>query len=297
MTLYAGVDGGQSSTVAVVGEVGGAILGRGVAGPADEVGCDAASTRMKDALETALARALGDAHLPRTTHLEAVVAGISGFGGAPIGISPAFNATRMQLLHDAPIAHAGAFAGGAGVLVIAGTGSVVYGVGEDGRIEMAGGLGYAFGDEGSAFGIARAALARADGDAPMRERMREAFGFDVVLDLVRAFYAGAITRERIAAFTETLLASPDDGVDRIVDAQLSLLAVQIERVRTSLGENVPVAATGGLTRSAYYMKRLRRLENLADPIAEPVIGALRMAILQAPLRDALRAPQDDTALG
>ncbi len=207
------------------------------------------------------ARALDEAHLPRTTHFEAVVAGISGFGGAPIGISPAFNATRVQLLHDAPIAHAGAFAGGAGVLVIAGTGSVVYGVGEDGRIEMAGGLGYAFGDEGSAFGIARAALARADGDTPMRERMREAFGFDVVLDLVRAFYAGAITRERIAAFTETLLASPDDGVDCIVDAQL------------------------------------RRLENLADPIAEPVIGALRMAILQAPLRDALRAPQDDTALG
>ena len=36
--LFAGIDGGQSSTVAVVADDAGRILGRGAAGPADEIG-------------------------------------------------------------------------------------------------------------------------------------------------------------------------------------------------------------------------------------------------------------------
>ena len=53
MTLYAGIDAGQSGTVAVIGDESGRILGRGRAGAADEIGQDAQSTRLRDALRAA----------------------------------------------------------------------------------------------------------------------------------------------------------------------------------------------------------------------------------------------------
>jgi N-acetylglucosamine kinase-like BadF-type ATPase len=277
VTLFGGIDGGQSSTTAVVGDADGRVLGRGSAGPADEVGCDARSTRLKDALEGALAAALDDAGLPRDTRFEAIVAGVSGYAGASVGIAPGFNAARVRLMHDAPIAHVGALGGGPGVIVIAGTGSVVYGVGADGRAVTVGGLGYVFGDEGSAFGIARRAIREADENGALRRRAAAFFGEASALDVARAVYAGRISRDRVAAFAAELLAVPDADVERLVDAEVAALARQIARAKAMVAASGPVAATGGMTRDAYYMKRLGRLVDLVAPLDEPAIGALSMA--------------------
>jgi len=78
VTLYAGIDGGQSSTVAVVGD-GARTLGRGVGPPADLVGESRDSRRQVRALEGALGDALSHAGLARDTLVAALVAGISGF--------------------------------------------------------------------------------------------------------------------------------------------------------------------------------------------------------------------------
>ncbi len=277
MTLFGGIDGGQSSTTAVVGDADGRVLGRGSAGPADEVGCDARSTRLKDALEGALAAALDDAGLPRDTRFEAIVAGVSGYAGASVGIAPGFNAARVRLMHDAPIAHVGALGGGPGVIVIAGTGSVVYGVGAAGRAVTVGGLGYVFGDEGSAFGIARRAIREADENGALRRRAAAFFGEASALDVARAVYAGRISRDRVAAFAAELLAVPDADVERLVDAEVAALARQIARAKAMVAASGPVAATGGMTRDAYYMKRLGRLVDLVAPLDDPAIGALSMA--------------------
>ncbi len=277
MKLYAGIDGGQTSTTAVVGDADGNVLGRGVAGPADEVGCDATSTRLKDALEGAVAAALDDAKLPGDARFEAVVAGVSGYGASPLGVAPAFEATVVRLMHDAPIAHAGAFGGGAGVVAIVGTGSIVYGVGTDGRAVTVGGLGYVFGDEGSAFGIARRAIREADSNGALRRAARAFFGLESALDVVRAVYAGRISRDRVAAFAEHLLAVPDADVGRIVDEEVGALAKQIARARAMVGANAASVAIGGMTRSAYYMERLGRLVDLVPAKGEPVIGALMLA--------------------
>jgi glucosamine kinase len=276
VNIYAGIDGGQSSTTAVVGDADGRLLGRGTAGPADEVGCDATSTRLKDALEGALAAALVDAGLPRDARFEAVVAGVSGYARAAVGVAPAFNAATVRLTHDAPIAHAGAFGGKPGVIVIAGTGSVVYGVASDGRAVTVGGLGHVFGDEGSAFGIARRAIREADGNGALRRRIAAFFGIGSALDLARAMYAGRISRDRVASFAMELLAARDGTIDRIVDDEVGALAQQIARAKAEVGVTT-VAAIGGMTRNEYYMERLGRLIDLVAPLAEPAIGALTLA--------------------
>jgi len=61
------IDGGQSGTAAVVATERGNVLGRGDAGPADEVGESPASTRLREAVEASLGAALAAANLPHDT--------------------------------------------------------------------------------------------------------------------------------------------------------------------------------------------------------------------------------------
>ena len=68
-------------------------------------------------------------------------------------------ARRVTVLSDAEAAHLGALGGRPGLLVLAGTGSIVLGRGARGCWVRAGGLGPLFGDAGSAFALGRDWLA------------------------------------------------------------------------------------------------------------------------------------------
>jgi N-acetylglucosamine kinase-like BadF-type ATPase len=68
-------------------------------------------------------------------------------------------ARRVTVISDAEAAHLGALGGRPGLLVLAGTGSIVLARGARGRWVRAGGLGPLFGDAGSAFALSRDWLA------------------------------------------------------------------------------------------------------------------------------------------
>ncbi|MBV8066639.1 MAG: hypothetical protein JO113_01580 [Candidatus Eremiobacteraeota bacterium] len=286
MRLVAGIDGGQSSTVAVIGNERGSILGRGAAGPADEIGAGKESTRLHDALHGALDLALRDAGLSPESRFDAIVAGISGYDGRVYGQAPALASDRVVLLHDTPIAHAGALGGRSGVVVIAGTGSVVYGRNDDGWSCTLGGWGFLFGDEGSAFAIARDALAtlmraQDEGDAPLARETRAAcefFGVPSLRRLVHAFYKREISRDSLALFAseamrfESLRSLADRGAER-----LALLA----RAAIAAGACRRVAFVGGVFSDERFAQRVRAgiLRDVPDAEIvesryEPVYGAL-----------------------
>jgi len=288
-TLVAGIDGGQSSTVALIADERGQILSRGTSGPADEIGADSNSTRLRDALREALADACRRAGFPVESDFAAIVVGVSGYEGRVYGAMPKMPTQRFILMHDAPVAHAGALGGRPGVVVIAGTGSVVYARDENGLSQTLGGWGFLFGDEGSAFSIARDALAlvmaaQDDGDGSLREEMRAACDFfakDSLHHVARAFYAGELTRERLAAFTPAAIRFArfrkiaEEGADR--------LAALAHRVLAAMKE--PRAAlAGGLFADAGFYERVRGGILAAIPGAEvgrakyePAAGALLLA--------------------
>lgn len=287
MTLVAGIDGGQSATVAVIGDGAGRILGRGSAGPADEVGESASSTRLRDALAHALHAARSAAGLPEATRYAAIVAGISGYDETLRGRAPDLPADRVELLHDAPIAHAGALGGAPGVVVIAGTGSVVYAAGGE-HPQTRGGWGFVFGDEGSAFGVVREGLAelmrREDADGPAGEEVREATAFFALPSLraiTQAFYAGELSRARLAAFAPVALQLPvfqataQRGADRLIGL-----------VKAALKSGAPpvVACAGGMFAddgfARYFVRELAREVPQAVPARsryDPATGALLLA--------------------
>ena len=258
MTYYAGIDAGQSGTVAAIGDET-RVLGRGMAGPADEIGQGLDSTRLHDALLAAYREAASAAKLPADARCAKIVAGVSGYEGRVYGRSPELPTDELVLMHDAVIAHAGALAGDPGAIVIAGTGTVAYGTGARGQSATVGGWGYLFGDEGGAFWLARRAVTDAirAGDRGEEDSLGAAalhyFEKPTLHALVRAFYAGEITRAQFASFSEVVLDEArrgDKNAERYVRegaralAELALLT--LKRIDLPKG---PVAFLGGLTKN------------------------------------------------
>jgi N-acetylglucosamine kinase-like BadF-type ATPase len=287
--LVAGIDGGQTSTVAVIADESGRILGRGVAGPADEIGARSDSTRLRDALGEALADACRAAGISNDANFTAIVAGISGYDGQVYGRPPDLPSGRVVLVHDTPIAHAGALGANAGIVAIAGTGSVVYGRSDDGRSWTLGGWGYLFGDEGSAFGIARDALAmlmRAhdDADRTLGEETRAACEFFETASLRRlahAFYKGGISRDHLAAFARIAMRFP--AFAPVVERGAQRLA-RLIAAAAAAGAPERVAFVGGVFTDHTFRARvsdgvLRALPKAAIVEAryEPAAGAVLLA--------------------
>jgi len=289
VSLFAGIDGGQSSTIAVIGDEHGRILGRGRAGPADEIGQSSESTRLRDALRGALEDARHNAGLAPSIHFDAIVAGISGYEGRVSGRRPELPSACVKLVHDTPIAHAGALGGRAGVVVIAGTGSVVYGSDGAGWSCTLGGWGFVFGDEGSAFAIVRDALtilmqAQDEDERSLETQTRavcDYFGTSSLRRLAHAFYKGEVTRERLAAFAPAALrfdafrSAANRGADRLA----ALTAAAIDA-----GAPARVAFVGGVFNDAGMRERVRNgiLWRFPDAVIvdsryEPACGALLLA--------------------
>jgi N-acetylglucosamine kinase-like BadF-type ATPase len=289
--LYAGIDGGQSSTRAVVGTADGQILGRGAAGGADEVGADEHSTRLRDALGGALAAAIGDAGLPNDTAFDTIVAGVSGYSGACVGRSPELNARETVLLHDAPIALAGAFEDEGGIVVIAGTGTVVYAAYADSaQAKTYGGWGYLFGDEGSAFWLVREALSQMmrheDDGRPLDAEsaaIRSYFGIDSLREIVAATHAGRLLRDRLASYAPKILQYP--AFDHLARRGSQRLA-ELVGAAVRGGAEPRVALIGGMFANAAYRERISSaIERLAVRVVPakrtPAEGALQLAIRTA----------------
>jgi N-acetylglucosamine kinase-like BadF-type ATPase len=295
--LFAGIDGGQSSTVAVVLDEHGTVLGRGTAGPSDHVGEPATTTRAADACESALASALMAARAPGDATLGGVVIGLSGYDGNWHGRQPDFGGAPVRYKHDAVIALAGAIRDRPAAVVIAGTGSAAYGESANRDPIRAGGFGYLFGDEGSSFAIARAALAaamRLTDRGVLTDLGSAALAFFDCPDLralSRGVSLGQIGRPQLASFSRVVfdaarLGDPEAAgiLDDAAAALAGLAQLVVEQLGNADTRAVPVAFVGGAMDNAELrIAAGRRLES-ATPLArvvapahEPAVGAAFLA--------------------
>lgn len=297
MSLFAGIDGGQTATLAVIGNDSD-VLGRGSGPPADLVGEPRDSKRQSNALEAALAAALAAAGLEPGARFATIVAGISGFDAEISGMPDlAARTGRLQVFHDTEIAHAGALGGAAGIVVVAGTGSVALGNDDlaPARFVRAGGWGHYFGDEGSALWIARSALRRAMLRADRCERSQlEAsalafYGARSLRVIQHAFAHGDIDRPSLAAFASEVIARAAHGdadADEVCAAathHLADLAVTLDYRLAPVSVRL-VSYAGGLFANPSFLLRFGETlqaalphANLLRPALEPALGALARA--------------------
>jgi N-acetylglucosamine kinase-like BadF-type ATPase len=184
---------------------------------------------------------------------------------------------------DADTAQAGAFLGGPGVVVIAGTGSMAFGRNGE-RRARAGGHGFLLGDEGSAYWIGRAAARaalrwedRLGGSERIHRMVRAATGTDLEA-LVRDVTSHPAERSRLTALAPALtaLAAEDPEAARITRQAAEHLAALAQSVRDRLGP-VPVAGAGRVFGAGLIWDRFAELTGAARPLADAAVGAALLA--------------------
>jgi N-acetylglucosamine kinase-like BadF-type ATPase len=308
MRYFLGVDGGQSSTTALIGDETGRILGTGRAGPCNHVGTGEGRARFVSAIGGSIAAARAEARIG-DIGFEAACFGLSGGPEQQaIILAELISAARISVTNDAMIALVGACGGEPGVVAIAGTGSIAFGRNAAGKTARVGGWGYIFGDEGGGFDIARqalrAALRQEEGWGPetsLTARLIEATNARDVNEAMHLFYTADYPRDRVARFAVLVdqAAEAGDAVAlRILETAAGELADVAGAVRAQLfqpGEHARVSYVGGVFRSRALLDRFRRLVErepgnlVAPPLYGPDAGALIEAYRIAGLAPRLAA--------
>jgi glucosamine kinase len=211
-------------------------------------------------------------------------------------------ADEVQVVTDADIALADAFgAEGAGILLVAGTGSVAYGRGPAGAFRRCGGWGPDVGDEGSGAWIGRRALSVVTSSADEREpetrlmgALMTALELETIEDIIP--WAAKATPKDLAAIAghvTTLAADRDLRANSICTLAAEELVVHIRTLARQLFVDeraaFPVALAGGLMTRGSFMRRLveHRIKT-AVPGAQlhgeeviPARGAVKLALAHA----------------
>ena len=297
MAFFLGVDGGQSSTTAMIGDESGRVVGEGSGGPCNHVGAAEGRGKLMRAVTESVGHACDQAGLDfATVRFEAACFGMSGGPDDKAAIlGEILRTERLEVTDDAAIALAGATAGQPGIITIAGTGSIAFGRNTEGRTARAGGWGYLFGDEGGGFDIVRqslrAALRSEEGWGPttaLYPAMLEAAGVRSANHLLHRFYTDEWPRARVAGMAKLVdeVANAGDAVARDIllaaGQQLAALAGSVRRQLWREGEPVPVAYIGGAFGSRLLLERFRLLVELGgDRCGPPRYGPAAGALLEA----------------
>src|SRR5579872_7008891 len=140
MPYFLGVDGGQSSTKAVIGDETGRVLGTGVGGPCNHVRAAQGREKLARAVSESVALACCEAGLDaEQIRFEGACFGMSGGPADKQSIlSEILRTNKLLVTDDALIALSGATGGGPGVITIAGTGSIAFGRNAAGKTARAG---------------------------------------------------------------------------------------------------------------------------------------------------------------
>jgi len=305
MTWFLGVDGGASKTAAIVTDEHGTILGRGLAGGSNHLrlGIEEATRNVERAVNHALVEAgiaikqieyayCGIAGSDHPAHHERVVEALRVF----------FPRGNFIVDTDGRVALTGAIGFGAGVVIIAGTGSVAFGRNDLGREARAGGWGPTLGDEGSGYAIAReglAAVVRAyDGRGSataMTQLLCNEYEMCDPTDLPRFVYAATTHADDIARYGKLVIeaAQMSDPVAlEIIDnaaRELAACVIAVAEKLELLAKPFPVAYVGGAFHAGEML--LRPMCNaiaasaphavVAPPQRTPVEGAAMMAVRAA----------------
>lgn len=302
---FLGVDGGQSSTTAVVGDDSGKVLGIGRGGPCNHVAAAEAREKFMGAIGGAVRSALSAAGLGAECDFEAACL---GFSGGPADkdalISEMFRIGKRVVTHDALIALCGAHAGKPGIITIAGTGSICFGRNAASKTMRAGGWGYVYGDEGGGFDLTRQALRAAlrmeEGWGPetrLRELLLESGGARDANDLLHRFYTPDFPRPRIAAMSQLVVKAAAAG-DVVAASLLTASAQQLVGITRAVrgrlfeaGQPVRVSPIGGVFKAETLLRQFSEALELDEgntvgpPLHGPAVGALLEAYRAAGLED------------
>ena len=208
---------------------------------------------------------------------------------------------RILVVNDALIALQAGIGDAAGVVIVAGTGSIAYGRDRNGYAARAGGWGYVLGDEGSGYWIGRLALRavvhQADGrgePTSLTPQVLAHFGVQRPEELIQTVYYQDLKPSAIAVLARCVQQARDDG-DAVATAILERGARELVSAAASVtaqldlrDDDFAFVLAGGLFQMAPCLRdQVTRLLPLIAPQSstihlevEPALGAVQLALAE-----------------
>jgi N-acetylglucosamine kinase-like BadF-type ATPase len=297
-----GIDSGGTKTVCLLADERGLILSEG-RGPGANLHA-AGALAVEEVLADVMATAIGDRELAPA----AICLGIAGVDredeartvrAIMARIGPR---SRVLVVNDALIALVAGAKDAPGIVIIAGTGSIVYGHNASGEAARAGGWGHMIGDEGSGYWIGREALAAvmraADGRGPETRLTGEILAhlkLDDESKLPRIVYDRELPRMTVAALGPIVQGAAVQGdavATRILERAADELVLAARSVASRLemrGDEFTFFLSGGVFRVVPWLveELPRRLAEVAPRCQvqvlheEPAVGAVWLALAEA----------------
>lgn len=199
----------------------------------------------------------------------------------------------FQVESDARIALEGAFSGKPGSILIAGTGSIMFGKDSSGNIHRVGGFGRYLGDEGSGFVIGRKGLVAVSkeldgrgGPTLITKLVNEKLKINSTETLINKIYRDNLDIASVAPLVLNAAESNDEAALRIIDEESEELILHIKAMIKKINQHVfNLAFIGGIISSENIYSKTLKMKikeqlpsvNLKLPDFPPEMGAVLMA--------------------
>jgi N-acetylglucosamine kinase-like BadF-type ATPase len=282
MSYVLGIDGGGSKTVCVLMDETRQVISRGEAGASNYqiIGIDFAQKSIQSAILAATDQA---ANIAKPITISAICLGLAGVGRAEdveavkglvkelqnsnsLPINWELSAANIVICHDALIALVGGIGQDVGIVVAAGTGSIVFGRNHQGITKRVGGWGHILGDEGSAYKIAlagvQAALKAYDGSGiptslvDIFKVYLELTSIESLVELIYKANWGVTEIAALAEIVDLAAALGDEVANKIIDDAVQYLVKATSTVIDSIfsdNQIFEVVTTGSVWQSKCKM--------------------------------------------
>ena len=200
---------------------------------------------------------------------------------------------KFRVESDARIALEGAFSGKPGSILIAGTGSIMFGKDADGNIHRVGGFGRFLGDEGSGYTIGKLGLTAVskqfDGrgkETLLTKLIAEKFEITSQELLITQVYKNNFDIASVAPLVLEAAAQGDEACMKIVEEQTDELVLHLETMAKKINSaKVDVSFIGGIICNDHIFSQIFRKKiaerlpviNIKDQDLPPELGAVVMA--------------------
>ncbi len=202
-----------------------------------------------------------------------------------------FNSFRVE--SDARIALEGAFSGGPGCILIAGTGSIIFGKDTNGNIFRSGGYGRIIGDEGGGYSMGKKALQALskyyDGrglPTVIEKLLKTKHNISSPEDLIKLVHRSEFNIASVALSVIQAAGEGDEIANKIIDEESEELVLLISSMIKKLNlKNLNLCLLGSLIdNDNFYSLTLReKISGISDEIElrkpehPPEIGAILLA--------------------
>ncbi|MBU2508682.1 MAG: hypothetical protein KJ799_18470 [Bacteroidetes bacterium] len=205
-----------------------------------------------------------------------------------------FSIKNFRVESDARIALEGAFLGKPGSILIAGTGSIMFGKDSNGNIHRVGGFGRFLGDEGSGYSLGRKGLTAVskfyDGRSEktmLADLIKEEFNIFDSASLITEVYQKSFDISKIAPLVIQCAESGCELCTKIVNEEVDELLLHVKAMHKKLEEDILMLSLigGTITTKNYYAEKFRLMVeelgnvNIINAELPPALGAALMAKL------------------